>query len=243
MTHRVLVIQNEEADPIGHVGTWVSEFGIELDVRKPYAGDVVPDQLPDNIHGLIVLGGAMGANDDSDYAWLSTTRRLLHDAAKHDLPTVGICLGAQVLATAIGGTVTRADIIEIGPVEFQVDQHAATDDALFSRYAGDDVVAAQWHQDWVATLPNDAVVLAGSQDCPVQAFRVGDSVYGVQFHPEIDAAIFKEWASDTNDEAGQRSGHTMDEPIQAMIERENEILDTWRPVFHSWAELVKHYEP
>ena len=243
MTHRVLVIQNEDSDPVGHVGEWVGEFGIEFDVRKPYEGDVVPEQVPDGVHGLIVMGGAMGANDDSDYAWLSTTRALLTHAAHQDIPTVGICLGAQVLATAIGGTVTRADVIEIGATEIQVDAHTATTDPLFSRYAGDTVVAAQWHQDWVATLPDSAVVLAGSADCPVQAFRFGDNVYGVQFHPEIDAAIFKEWANDTQDEAGQRSGRSMDEPIQAMIDQEIDMLNTWRPVFHSWAELVKHYKP
>lgn len=241
MSHRVLVIQNEEADPVAHVGQWVSEFGIELDVRKPFAGDPVPEQLPENVHGLIVMGGAMGANDDSDYAWLSTTRRLLGDAVKQDLPTVGICLGMQVLATAIGGTVTRAEVVEIGPTEFKVDEHSATADPLFSRYAGDTVVAAEWHQDLVSELPTQATVLASSDDCPVQAFRVGDNVYGVQFHPELDAAAFKEWASDTKDEAGQRSGRNMEEQIHAMIEREDEILDTWRPVFHSWAELVKHF--
>ena len=239
MTHRVLVIQNDKSDPVAQVGEWVSEFGIDVQVLQPFNGDVVPDELPQDIHGFIVLGGAMGANDDSDYAWLSKVRGLLHDAAKQDLPTVGICLGAQVLATAIGGTVTRADAIEIGPVEIHVDEHKATTDPLFSRYAGQNVKGAQWHQDWVATLPADAVVLAGNNDCPVQAFRVGDNVYGVQFHPEIDAAIFKDWASDSDDEAGQRSGRDMSEPIQAMIDVEAELTDTWRPVFHSWSELVK----
>ena len=240
MSHRVLVIQNDKADPIAQVGEWVSECGIDIQVLQPFNGDAVPDELPENIHGFIVLGGAMGANDDSDYAWLSQVRGLLHDAAKQDLPTVGICLGAQMLASAVGGTVTRADVIEIGPVEIQVDAHKALDDALFARYAGETVKAAEWHQDWVATLPESAVVLAGNNDCPVQAFRVGDNVYGVQFHPEIDAAIFKDWASDSEDEAGQRSGRDMSEPIQAMIDSENELADTWRPVFHSWSELVKH---
>jgi GMP synthase (glutamine-hydrolysing) len=241
MTHRVLVIQNEKVDPVAQVGEWIEEFGIELDVRRPYAGEEVPAELPENVHGLIVMGGAMGANDDSDYAWLSATRGLLRDAALKDLPTFGICLGAQVLATAVGGTVTRADVIEIGPVEFTVDPHTTTADPLFSRYAGDTVVAAQWHQDWVATLPDTAVVLAGSNDCPVQAFRVGENVYGVQFHPELDAAMFKDWASDLQDEAGQRSGIDMAQQIQAMIDTEAELADLWRPVLHSWAELVKHY--
>lgn len=241
MSHRVLVIQNEPVDPVAQVGEWVSEFGIELDVVRPYQGENVPLELPAGTHGLIVMGGAMGANDDSDYAWLSTTRQLLNDAVKADLPTVGICLGAQLLATAVGGTVTRADVIEIGPVDIHVDEHLATTDPLFSRYAGQSVKAAQWHQDWINSLPDDAVVLASNADCPVQAFRIGDNVYGMQFHPEIDAAMFKEWAHDLDDEASQRSGIDLEIPTQAMVESEAELADTWRPVFHSWAELVKHY--
>ena len=241
MSHRVLVIQNEKVDPILLVGEWVAEFGIEFDVFRPFEGDQLPEQLPPGINGLIVMGGAMGANDDSDYPWLTATRQLMSDAAKADLPTVGICLGAQVLATAIGGTVTRAEVVEIGPVDIQVDEHLATDDPLFSRFAGDTVKAAQWHQDWIATLPNEAVILASNPHCPVQAFRFGDNVYGLQFHPEIDAATFKEWTQDLSDEAGNRSGIDLQEQTQAMVEVESELADTWRPVFHSWAELVKHY--
>jgi GMP synthase-like glutamine amidotransferase len=239
MTHRVLVIQNEKVDPIGQVGDWLAEYSIEVEVIQAFDGEQVPDELPDNIDGLIVMGGAMGANDDDDYAWLSKTRGLLHDAAIIDMPTIGICLGAQVLATAVGGTVTPADVVEIGPVDIEVNAEASKGDPLFSRFAGEKVRAAQWHQDWIASLPPHAVVLAKNENCPVQAFRVGENVYGFQFHPELDAAMFKEWASDLQDEASQRLGIDLTDVVHDMIEIEEELAAVWRPVFHSWSELVK----
>ncbi len=237
MNPRVLVIQNEESAPANMVGEWLEECGLVLDVIHAYAGEDIPAHVPSDYAGVLAFGGAMGANDDSDFRWLTAERQLLADAAHNDVPTFGICLGAQVLATAIGGTSTRADVIEIGAYEFDV-LDVARNDSVFATLAGSTVKAAQWHQDWIATLPTQAVVLASNDNCPVQAFRFGNNVYGVQFHPEVDAASFKEWYN-VADEAADRSGIDMVVAVDQVRESESEMIATWRPVFHAWAEVVK----
>lgn len=237
MNPRVLVIQNEESAPAALVGEWLQERGIELDVIHAYAGEEIPATLPQQYAGVLAFGGAMGANDDAEFPWLTKERALLAEAASQDTPTFGVCLGAQVLATAVGGTSTRADFIEIGAYEFDV-LPVASSDPVFSLHAGSTVKAAQWHQDWIATLPESAVVLASNANCPVQAFRVGHNVYGVQFHPEVDAASFKEWYN-VADEAADRSGIDMTVAVEQVREAEAEMIETWRPVFHAWADMVK----
>jgi GMP synthase-like glutamine amidotransferase len=240
MNPRVLVIQNEESAPAAMVGEWLEEAGLDIDVIHAYAGQAIPAQLPEQYAGLLAFGGAMGANDDDEHAWLTQERHLLATAAKQDVPTFGVCLGAQVLATAVGGTSTRADVIEIGAYDIDV-LPAAESDPVLGMYAGQTVKAAQWHQDWIATLPNSAVVLASNSNCPVQAFRVGENVYGVQFHPEVDAASFKEWYN-VADEAADRSGIDMTVAVEQVREAESEMVATWRPVFHNWAALVKRQQ-
>ena len=240
MNPRVLVIQNEESAPAAMVGEWLQEAGLEIDVIHAYAGETIPAQLPDQYAGVLAFGGAMGANDDDDHPWLTKERQLLSEAAKNDVPTFGVCLGAQVLATAVGGTSTRADVIEIGAYDIDV-LPVADNDPVFGMYSGQSVKAAQWHQDWIATLPTSAVILASNSNCPVQAFRVGENVYGVQFHPEVDAASFKEWYN-VADEAADRSGIDMSVAVEQVREAEPDMVATWRPVFHNWATLVKRQQ-
>ncbi|MEI6405766.1 MAG: type 1 glutamine amidotransferase [Actinomycetes bacterium] len=239
MKPRVLVIQNEESDPPGLVATWLGEQGVELDVVRAFAGEEVPSQIPAGYSGIMAFGGAMGANDDADHPWLTQERLLMQDAIVHDAPMFGICLGAQMLATATGGVVGRAQVIEIGVSTFDVYDSAESDE-VFSSLVGKSVQAAQWHQDGILELPDDAVVLAGSDDCPVQAFRIGTRVYGVQFHPEVDADTFSEW-SVVGDEAAQRSGTDVQVATAQVKEAETQLIETWRPIFHAWADVVKGY--
>ena len=239
MTARVLVVQNEDGDPPGLVGQWLAEIDVDLDVLRPFAGDVVPSSVPEGYSAVIAFGGAMGAIDDDDYPWLPAERDLLGDATTRDIPVLGICLGGQMLAAATGGQVGRADTIEIGVSTISVSADAR-DDAVFGALAGQDVPAAQWHQDWVSQLPHDAVVLASNDACPVQAFRVGANAYGVQFHPEVDGATFASWRG-VADEAADRSGLDTDAAAVEVAASEQALIRTWRPVVHRWGRLVTQH--
>lgn len=233
----VLVIQNESDDPVALVGEWIKEVGVEVQVVRAFAGEQVPAQIPVGVSGVIAMGGAMGANDDEIHPWLTAERSLLKDVVAHDFPFFGICLGGQVLATAVDGVVERTPVPEVGVASFRVTE-AAHGDPVFGGIAGTEVIAAEWHQDYITDLPDDAIVLAGNDVCPVQAFKLGENVYGVQFHPEVDAAMFESWAAIADDVLDKVS-HTSAEASAQVAEAQSELIATWRPVFHAWAQLVK----
>lgn len=236
MTVRVLAVQNEESDPPGMVATWLAECDVQVDVIHAYRGDVVPVVVPDGYSGVMAFGGAMGAGDDADHPWLAAERALMVDAVTRGVPMFGVCLGGQLLAAAIGGRVERSPHIEIGVSRVDVDV-TSSQDQVFAGLAGLTVPAAQWHQDWIADLPPEAVVLAGNEAAPVQAFRIGECAYGVQFHPEIDAPTFRSWQA-VADEAAQRSGVDVSAAADDIEAEQENLIATWRPLFHRWAGVV-----
>lgn len=236
MRATVLVIQNEIDDPVALVGQWISEVGVDVEVIHAYRGETVPASLPAKYSGAITMGGYMGANDDIEFPWLVDARSLMKDLVANDIPFFGICLGGQLLATAIDGKVDPSPVPEIGVATFRVTPDAV-EDSVFAHLAGKEVIAAEWHKDYITDLPDEAFVLAGNDVCPVQAFRIGENVYGVQFHPEIDAEMFASWAA-TDDELAKQN-NTIDQACEQVAEAEAELMHTWKPAFQAWAQLVK----
>jgi len=236
MNPLVLVIQNEIDDPVALVGQWINEVGVDVEVIHAYRGETVPASLSAKYSGAITMGGYMGANDDIEFPWLVAARSLMKDVIANDTPFFGICLGGQLLATAVDGKVGPTPIPEIGVASFRVTADAAQD-AVFGHLAGKEVIAAEWHKDYITDLPEEAIVLAGNDVCPVQAFRIGENVYGVQFHPEIDAEIFSSWAA-TDDELAKLD-YTIEQACQQVAAAEAELIKTWKPAFQAWAQLVK----
>ena len=105
---RLLVVQHEPDAPVAWLGEWWAELGLELDVVRGDLGQPVVERwrdLPVAPDGLVVLGGAMGACDDAVAPWLAPTRALIADAVARGVPTLGVCLGHQLAAVALGGTV------------------------------------------------------------------------------------------------------------------------------------------
>lgn len=231
-TKTILAIQNDETDPPHLVGRWLMELGFEIKILRAYAGEFVTPAVPENIAGVIPLGGHMGALDDHIAPWLPNERALLADAIAREIPVFAICLGTQLLAEAIGGKVTRAKIVEIGAKEI-FPSVAAASDSIFN-FAGP-LPVTQWHEDEVSILPPGAITLASSPACANQIYRVGENSYGVQFHPEADLAIVAKWEEHA-DHAFQTSGVTSALPeYQARVD---EITSTWRPFLQAWGLKV-----
>lgn len=192
-TPQVLVVQPGDDDPLGRFEGWLGERGIAIQTSRPYAGEVVPDRL--EADGLIVLGGAMSSNDDAAYPWLADIRRLLRDAVRQDRPTLGICLGGQLLAQSLGGRVERgAHGVEAGVVRVSATDDAA-DDPLFAGI-GPTFSVASMHGDAIELLPAGAILLSTSNPYAHQAFRAAPHAWGVQFHPEISPATYASWAAE-----------------------------------------------
>lgn len=233
----ILAIQNDETDPPHLVGRWLMELGFEIKILRAYAGEEVPTTVPENIAGVIPLGGHMGALDDHIALWLPNERALLADAIARDIPVFAICLGTQLLAEATGGKVTRAKVVEIGAKEIFPNEAAAAD-SIFN-FAGP-LPVTQWHEDEVSVLPPGAVTLASSPACANQIYRVGQNSYGVQFHPEADLGIVAKWEEHA-DNAFQTSGITSALPeYKAKVD---EITTTWKPFIQAWGmKVLSHAE-
>ncbi|CAA9416179.1 MAG: Glutamine amidotransferase, class I, partial [uncultured Quadrisphaera sp.] len=190
---RLLVVVPSETDPPARLGGWLSDAGLELDERHLGAGDELPADLTGH-DGLLVLGGPQSSLDSAETSpELVGVRHLLAQAVAADVPTLAICLGAQLLAQ-VGGGNTRVGVAgpEVGAT-LVAKRDAADADRVFGPLPlSPDVV--QWHHDEISDLPPGATLLASNPVYPNQAYRVGQRVYGLQFHIETDEAMVRAWA-------------------------------------------------
>jgi GMP synthase (glutamine-hydrolysing) len=230
VTSRVLVVQHEDDDPIHLMGIWMDD--VDLTTLRPYVDDDVPPTL-DGYDGLVVMGGAMGAYDDAVSPWLPATRELIRAAAADRVPTLGICLGHQLCAVALGGQVVKNStgrqlgLLEVGWGE------AAVDDPLLRPVVGPRR-AMHWNDDIVARLPDGAVQLATASTGEVQAARHAETVWGVQWHPEVDDALIREWATD-----GSLGPVEEARLLDELVRSRGELDEAWRPLALSFAALVR----
>lgn len=218
------------------MGEWLGEAGAEVDVRRPYAGDVLPGDLAGH-SGMLVLGGEMGAYDDADHAWLADVKRLASGAVHDATPVLGICLGLQLVAVALGGEVRRAPrgqqigVLDVGWTA------AAYDDPLLGAVAArGDAPAVQWNNDVVTRLPEGAVDLAHTGHGELQAARFAPSVWGVQWHPEAGEEIIRPWADNDRDDAVSR-GIDVDAYVDDVAAAGDRLRATWRLLAEAFAAL------
>ncbi|MEO7269852.1 MAG: type 1 glutamine amidotransferase [Knoellia sp.] len=188
---RYLIVQHEAEAPAGWLAERWEQQGIELDVVRPDLGEAIPEALRHD--ALVVLGGAMNANDDDDFPWLAPTRELIRGAVADGIPTLGVCLGHQLVNVALGGEVIvnpNGRLVGLSPLSLNA---VGDDDPLLAGLSGREVV--HYNGDVVSRLSEGATVLATSPDGSIQAARYGPRAWGVQFHPETTPEIFKDWMS------------------------------------------------
>ncbi|MGY1813087.1 type 1 glutamine amidotransferase [Blastococcus sp. SYSU D00820] len=237
MSGRLLVVVPSPTDPPARLGEWLAEAGLELDVRSVLEGDELPADLSGH-EGLLVLGGPQSATDDpARRPELVGVRDLLAKALADDVPTLGVCLGGQLLAQVGGGRVrVGADGPEVG-ASLVAKRDAAERDPLFGPLPlSPDVV--QWHHDEISELPPGAVLLAGSPRYPHQAFRVGRQVYGVQFHVETTPEMVREWAE--GDPVGVASTpFDVDTLTERAAAVDDDLAEVWSAFAARFADLVR----
>jgi GMP synthase-like glutamine amidotransferase len=228
----ILVIENDLSDPVGRLGEWLRKDGATLDVRSGAAEDEIPESL-EGFAGLIVMGGWQNAYQDDKSPWLPRVRALLAEAVADGVPALGICLGGQLLAAATGGQIERAETPEYG-AQLVAKRQAAADDALFASLPiTPDVL--QWHVDEITRLPAGAVLLASSPTCEVQAFRVGNRAWGLQFHIETEPATVARWASEDSDALAQ---YDVEGILSRSAAAHDDIAETWRPFAATFVRVV-----
>lgn len=181
---KILVVVHQQRSSPGRIGRWLCTHGFQLDIRRPPLGDSLPETLED-YYGAVIFGGPMSANDNEEYIrreidWINVP-------LKENKPFLGVCLGAQMMAKTLGGTVWEhpEGNVEIGYYPIRPTQ------------AGRAVVewpdfVYQWHREGF-DLPRDATLLATNDIFENQAFVLGDRAFGVQFHAELTLAMMHRW--------------------------------------------------
>jgi GMP synthase-like glutamine amidotransferase len=181
------IIQNDPEVPPGNI---TEQLTVPYCIHHPYRGDQLPEVA--EISALIVMGGAMGANDDHKHPFLGELKALIRAVVAAEIPYLGICLGGQLLAAACGGKVVSQRWEELGTLDIVL-TGAGRADLLFAGLSAT-IHTFQWHHDSF-DIPDGGILLASSALCPHQAFRLGTCAWGVQFHPEVTEAIIRAWCA------------------------------------------------
>ena len=185
---RALHIQNESTDPAGLFVEALEHAGFDVSTLHPYAGDELPETL-DGVDAVVSGGGLVDTHQAGEFPWLMREIQLAREALVRGTPFMGLCLGAQVLTEAAGGTVYRCEPHEIGWHEVELLDAAAGDplfDELPPRF-----VAMQWH--YYACRPAEGITELMRNQVSPQALRAGDAAWGTQFHIEVTRPMLLHW--------------------------------------------------
>jgi GMP synthase-like glutamine amidotransferase len=187
---KFLVIKHVVVEGLGVFEQFCHDAGIAFDTVELEKGDTFP-----NLEGyaaLWVMGGPMNVNDESEFPWLVEEKALIRKAVRElNLPYMGVCLGAQLLADALGGEVKSMLSPEVGLLSVTMTS-AGLDRPLMAGLP-ETLKVLQWHGQEVKRLPLGATLLAFSDHCQVQAYAVGDYAFGLQFHSEVTDVTVEEW--------------------------------------------------
>jgi GMP synthase-like glutamine amidotransferase len=206
----ILILEHSESANAGRLASLLRDSGHRLRTCKLHRGDLLPPDL-DDVDGIVSCGGDPSANDDS-LPWLAPEMDLLRRAHAGEIPSVGLCLGCQILARALGGEVERLDAgIELGwhPVTLT---HGGMNDPVHAGI-GWTTTMFHWHREQVIKLPQGANALAKSARTPVQAWSLGLRTYGFQYHPEVSPQDITRWIEEEPDSIAE-AGISADQLIE-----------------------------
>jgi len=180
----ILVIQNIECESLGSLANLFELDGFNLTILNSQS-NLIPTDLS-SYSGIIILGGPMSVYDN--YVFLKNEQKLIKKAVDMKIPILGICLGSQLIAEAMGGKVYPGNLKEIGWHDVEITENGSRD--IFNGIATLKNTVFQWHGD-TYELPKSATILAKS-DAYIQAFRIKTAI-GIQFHIEVDESMIEEW--------------------------------------------------
>ena len=229
----VIVLQHVACETIGTVDGSLAERKLPFRYVRSFEGESVPREMGDS-PALIVMGGPMGVYEENRFPFLREELGLIESALRAGRPILGICLGSQLLAKALGAEVKKGPRKEIGWHRVRL-SGAGRADAVFGG-APEEFTALHWHGD-IFDLPKGAALLASSEMTDRQAFRWGRNAYGILFHLEITEPMLREWVSNF---AGELAAEKLDGA--AILNEAPRRLEAMRPigadVFGRWADLA-----
>jgi GMP synthase (glutamine-hydrolysing) len=231
----VLLVGHADWETFGVVPGTLDAEGLPWIEHLAHTGAELPELS--EVSGIVVYGGTMNVDETDKYPFLGTEREYVREALGAGVPYLGLCLGGQLLARALGHPVYSAGVRVIGFNALHPTPEAA-DDPLLSVFSDGDVVF-HWHED-TFDLPEDATLLATGDVVRTQAFRYGDRAWGTQFHLEVDRAEIDLWLKTAGDE-GVRTWGTTHQVMEAETDR---FIDGHeeraRTLFRRFWDVVRH---
>ena len=230
---KILVFQHVPYEPLGTLDPLLKQAGFRIRYVN-FGRD--PQERPtlDGYAALIILGGPMNADNTRAFPHLATELDLIEEALARDMSVLGICLGAQLMAKALGGKILAGAGREIGWHSVDVNE-AGQNDPVLSTF-GQRREVFQWHDD-VIELPAGIEHLAQSDICPVQAFRHGEHAYGFQFHLEVDGALINRWLTVPQHQSEFADGRVDPAKIRGRIKESIEpLISLSNSTFGRWVE-------
>lgn len=231
---KILIVVHQETSDPGLVGQVLRQMGYELDIRCPAIGGTLPETM-DHHAGAVIFGGPMSANDDETLPFIRTELDWISIALESGKPYFGICLGAQMLARVLGARVAPhpEDLREIGfmPIQPVALPQNWSDPNPFAELTH----VYHWHREGFE-LPAGAELLAIGQTFQNQAYRYSDSVYGVQFHPEITRSMIDLWTSKAGDQLVLPGAQPYEQHL-AGFDRHGATVERWlRGFLRQWLQ-------
>ncbi|MEL6488461.1 MAG: type 1 glutamine amidotransferase [Cyanobacteria bacterium J06621_3] len=228
----ILVIQSDSLDPAGVFGEYLLRRGAKLSVWLPEQQALPPSGDYD---GLVVLGGPMNAHEDEKFPHLGQTVDLIQQFYQQHKPIVGICLGAQLIARAFGSRVYANRVPEIGFCKVRTTESVCVDPVL--QNLPEDLCLMQWHFD-TFDLPDEATLLMTNDVCKHQAYRIGDNIYGFQFHFEVTPEIVMDWLQE-KDKWIEENYPQLESQVEIQLQRHGQssahfahsVADGWLSLF------------
>ncbi len=236
MNKRILIVLHQETSSAGRVGRKLLEKGYTLDVRRPALGCDLPHDV-EQYAGAIIFGGPMSANDDIEHAYIRREIDWIARPLKTGVPFLGICLGGQMLARQLGGTVYGHpdERAEIG-------YYAISPTSAGSAYGPWPERVYQWHREGFELVDGAICLAEGDEHFPNQAFMYGRSAFAIQFHPEVTQKMMHRWLVKAEHRlvlpgARPRESHFTDRYIH------DRNVDIWLDQFlDTWLATARHVE-
>jgi GMP synthase (glutamine-hydrolysing) len=195
----VLVFQHDPFEDLGFFAQVLEKQGANFRTIRLFHGEL-PAEDWEHASALIILGGSMSAADEEQYPFLRWEKTIIRAAIHEAVPLLGVCLGAQLIAAALGSSVYRGPVKEIGWYPISITPHGQVDSPL--GYLPESPIVFQWHSEGF-DLPSGALRLASSVCYENQAFRLGKNIYGLQFHLEMTSTMIERWMDEHSKDLAQ----------------------------------------
>jgi GMP synthase-like glutamine amidotransferase len=229
MNGKILIIKHASNEGPGHIRTFFEGQGWPIELVDFSNGDVLPNNL-DGVAAVVLLGGPMNVYEEKEYPFLKKEDNFIGRLIIEEIPFIGICLGAQLLAKACQGRVFKSNTAEIGWYTVNLTKEGRHDTLFYGLSAG--LTVFQWHED-TFEVPEGGTLLVRGRACRNQAFKVGNYAYGLQFHIEATPDMVSAWIKD------QKGKVDVNKIIKGSIEKRDVLENQTHAILSNFQRIIE----